>query len=94
MTNYEYTLQRVVDNMLCAIEMFDPKPTKGRLLGLKGPTRGENTEALELLLNTGQIFEEGGYYYISQKGLERFLDITEGVRLSSGSEGEERIRRN
>jgi len=89
----KFTFRNVLDNMLCAVEMDDPKPTKRQLLGLAGPTKEQNERALEQLKRTGAIFEEEGHYYIAPSGLNRFLELTGGIRLPSGPEGNARIER-
>ena len=87
-----YTFESVLDNMLCAVEMSDSSPTKEQLLRLGGPTYRENVRALDLLVKEGSIFEEEGHYYLSPSGLNRFLELTGGIRLESGSS--ERGKRN
>ena len=89
----DFWLKAAIDNMLCAVEMEDPKPTRQQLLSLRGPTREENEEAFRHLVGSGSIFEEDGRYYIAPEGLERFLEITGGMRLVSGPDGLQRYRR-
>ena len=89
-----YTFGDVVSNILCAVEMTDPRPTRAQLLSLPGPTTGENGRAMQMLVDQGMIFEEEGRYYLTTRGERVVSDMLGELRLSSGWENDSRVRRN
>jgi len=94
MSKFKPTMKQVEQNMLCAVEILDKRPTKAILLNLKGPTREENEIALESLLSRGLLFEDSGRYYLAVTGLNEVMQITGGLRLDSGSNKSDRVNRN
>lgn len=76
-----YTFEHVKDNLVAALEMLGGA-TEGRVANLRGPTREENLQALSALLREDKVFIQDDKYYLTALGLNDFMKLTGGIRLS------------